>query len=267
MSSRRTRRPGADPFAPDLSIQEADSLIYGELEALDRARPITRPVALDELIIDPQIQVRVAGLNEEAVDRYTQLLLNGGTFDDPIVCFDDGAGLILADGFHRREAYQRAAFHDETPATLPPLRGTVYPGGIQEALEYAETANLTHGQFLTQDDKRHIFYRRLARDFWQTGLPSNRELGRLFAVAHTTIGRWVDDYIDQGGANAPLRDTHGKAQKASRRQKRAPTTLQLRQRVLRNLRATAEAFDALGIDTHAEEVRRYIEHWEGEWEL
>lgn len=266
MASRRNRRPGADPFSVDVTPREADALIYGELDALDRARPITRPVELDELIVDERIQVRVAGLNEEAVERYMQVLLNGGTFDDPIVCFDNGAGLIVADGFHRCEAYRRAAFHDETPVTLPPLRGIVHPGGVEavldQAVEYAETANLTHGQFLTPDDRRNILYRRLERRYWGDDVPSNRELGRLFAVHHTTVGRWIDDYVTQGGAYAPLRETHGKAKKASKRQKRAPTTLQLQQRILRDLARVADAFDALDRSAPADEVRGYREHWE-----
>lgn len=154
------------------------------------------------------IQVRVDGLIEDAVEQYAAVLENGGTLD-PVVVFEDEHGYWLADGYHRKAAYQRVG-----RATIPAyVRG----GGRQAAIKFAETANLQHGRQLTNADKKNILFRWLRRGDEKVKL-SNRQLGSELGVSEATIRRWVDDFnstatndaVDRTqtiGADGKVRDT------------------------------------------------------------
>jgi len=190
MASRRQRSTGADPFGggEDLSLHEVDSVLYGGIQAADRQRVIVRPIRLEEITVEPDIQVRVEGLDEETVESYLQVLLNGGEFDDPIVLFrdDETERLILADGFHRCEATFRAL---QSGATVAPLRAKILPGGREAALEYAEEANLRHGLKLSMKDKFHILERRIKRGHpWNDG--ADNAIAQELGVSNSTVKRW-----------------------------------------------------------------------------
>lgn len=244
-------------------------------EALDAS--VMLPV--DSIIADPAIQVRIA-LNQGKVESYATALIAGAEFP-PVDVFRDGSALYLADGFHRLAAYKAAGMR-EIPAI-------VRPGGYQAAYEHAESANLAHGLELTMADKRNIYFRRLARGYWDDSLESVRQIARAFGVNASTISRWRREFdarqmaapegehggAAEGVAFATLSEDYAKDQKALARkkggrkpaQKRAPNTLQLRQRALKHLRLAAAAFAQLGEQDEGEYIEMRAAEWEAHWRL
>lgn len=202
MSSRRNHKPRQGPFErPDYTPEEAANLLYGDAEAIaavDRARPVIRPVPLNSILIDEAIQARVAGLDIEKVESYAVILAESGEFP-PVDVFrdnEDDEQFYLADGFHRLAAARRAG--------VQAIKAAIRYGGRDAAVEWAEEANLAHGKALSAADKRNIFERRIKRGHEWANL-SDREVSRLLGVAHTTIGRWrseIEGVVT--GANAPV---------------------------------------------------------------
>jgi transposase len=249
----------------DAGLQRMRSLT-ARMETVDGA--VTHAIPLDWIVADATIQVRVDGLDMDRVAMYAEQLRQGAEFP-PVDLFREGDTYYLGDGFHRYAAHQEAGAES--------ILAIIHPGGLDAAFEHAEAANLDHGLSLTNDDKKNILFRRLDRGVWNQDT-SQREIGRLFGVAHTTIGRWLDEYAGvvqkSSGANAPLAEEHAKAKKASRprkgtreaNKKRGPTELQLRQRAVRDLRAAADALRQLGI-AGAADVDLYADELAAEWGL
>jgi hypothetical protein len=199
VASRRQGKGRRELFGTEpeeLSPSEAADLIYGDpdlLDEIERQRVIRRPVSLEEISEDPAIQVRVGGLDADHVEALVQVLLNGGSFKDPIelVRDDESGALLLAAGFHRCAATRLALERAEEPVTLTDkLDARIHQsGGRAKALEIAEEDNLRHGLKLTTRDKRHIFERRLARGHdWVRW--SNRRQAAELGVDEATIRNW-----------------------------------------------------------------------------
>ena len=206
---RKQRQVPTDPFVPpqDLSMRDAAEVIYGGADLGEKG--IIRAVTLDEITIDPKIQVRVDGLEMSRVEQYTEFLLAGGQFKDPIVLYRDGDDLLLAAGFHRCASYQVALNQveqtlEETGEViqLEPLRAEIRDGGREAAIEFAEEDNLTHGLELRTKDKRLILERRFERGHEWTRL-SNRALAAKLGVDHKTISNWRRNIEGAPGENSP----------------------------------------------------------------
>ncbi len=176
-----------------------------------------RPVdlGLSQIVIDEQIHVRINGLDEQRVQQYTIIIENGGEME-PIIVFQDVSGdHILADGFHRVEAYRRAG--------RDAIKARVSKGGYEAAYEYAENANLEHGLAYSNDDKKNILRRRITQgrtwfewsdDGKLNPLVSYNEMARQLGVSQPTIKTWVDDIVDD------LRQTTSKNLEVDRSQVR-----------------------------------------------
>jgi hypothetical protein len=240
VASRRRgkdRRELFDSDPEELSPAEAADLIYGDpalLDEVERQRVIRRPVSLGEITEDPAIQVRVGGLDADHLELLVQVLLNGGSFDDPIelVRDDESGALLLAAGFHRcaatRLALERA---DELVPITDKLDARIHQsGGRALALEIAEEDNLRHGLKLTNEDKFHIFERRIARHHeWVRW--SNRRLAAELGVSEGTIRNWRQELTAQNyavnprqrvGADGRVYDVSG-IQEASQARQQAET--------------------------------------------
>ncbi len=100
---------------------------------------------------DPRCQSRV-DMNTEVIDDYAEAM-QGGATSPPITVFTDGATHLLADGFHRFAAAERAG--------LDALDAVVRQGGIRDAEMYALGVNDTHGLRRTRADKRRSVERAL----------------------------------------------------------------------------------------------------------
>ena len=101
-------------------------------------------VPIAKLVTDAGTQVRQE-LNDATISEYAEALEEGARFP-PVVIFRAKGADLLADGFHRIEAYRRAGRSE--------IEADVYQGGREEALWFALGANRAHGQRLSGDDKR-----------------------------------------------------------------------------------------------------------------
>jgi len=232
MSSRRERRRQghtAADFSLDESLRAADQVHYGgpihdELLAAARKRPKVRPVSLNDMVVDEAIQVRVGGvggLDLKHVESLVQVLINGGAFQDDIVLFYEHEDLVngqlepappftLADGFHRRQAYIDALAQGRMlldSGALPPdvnlsafeaPRCSLRFGTFEDAYQYAEEANLKHGQMLSNKDKRNILLRRMERGHAWLNASANSIAADL-GVTDKTVSRWKAEIVTELG--------------------------------------------------------------------
>ncbi len=286
MASRR-RNQGADAFGDgqDYSLAQVDSALFGGLRTADRDKTVVRPVSLDEITIDPSIQVRVGKLDLSRVETLRSVLVNGGDLKEPIVlCRDDDGVLWLADGFHRVEAYRQAPTDPAIVSgevELKPLRAEIRPGGYDAAFEYAEDANLAHGEPLSRDDLKNILWRRLNPERnhpWRT--VSNRAIAQVLGVTHPTVKLWKDEFFRTGGKNLPLREkqakhvvtSDGKTQRVDRivksnkkRSKRTASDKQLRKNILKHLQLAVDDLEQLGRVDKADELWNWGRGLESNW--
>lgn len=133
-------------------------------------------VRVDDLTIDPEIQLEARGLKQDTVQAYVEAIASGAEFP-PVVAFDDGATKWLADGFHRVHASKFSGLMD--------IEADLKPGTREDAMVYAALANVTHGKPMSQAEKREAGERLIRLTSW-----GDREIGRRLAVEAMTVGRW-----------------------------------------------------------------------------
>jgi hypothetical protein len=205
MASRRSGKTARDAFEDTLMItpEDADRRLYGygdpeSFKQAEDAQVHIIPVQPSDLTIDPAIQVRIKN-NPARVEELTQVLLNGGTFKDPIRAFRDEDGkLWLSAGFRRTLATKSALSQVDNPGLIAPLLCEVHEsGGRLAALQDAEEDNLKNAETLTFEEKRGIFMRRLVRrDTWflEGARWSNRQMAAELAVTEGTIRNWLKPF-------------------------------------------------------------------------
>lgn len=130
-----------------------------------------KDVKVESIVVDQTIDVR-SKLNEATVARYAEQL------DQlpPITLFGD----LLADGFHRVAAAKRLGWKT--------IKADVKPGGRDEAMVFAASANVAHGEPLTQKERRAAA-ERLIR---MCPKKSQREIARDLGLAHPTVKEIAD---------------------------------------------------------------------------
>ena len=133
-----------------------------------KTEPARRRVRIEDL--STEVRARVA-LSGEAMAEYAKAMVASVPFP-PIVVFEDGEALWLADGHHRVEAARCAG--------RKVVRAEVYAGGRREALLHACGANAAHGVRRTSADKRRTVTLMLSDPEWRQW--SNREVARRCAV-------------------------------------------------------------------------------------
>jgi uncharacterized ParB-like nuclease family protein len=99
---------------------------------------------VDEIRADSVVQAR-EGLDEATIEAYADAMRDAADFP-PVQVFHDGYDDLLADGFHRQKAAERAG--------IETIRAHVSPGGLRDAIFFAAGANATHGLRRTNADKR-----------------------------------------------------------------------------------------------------------------
>jgi hypothetical protein len=135
----------------------------------------TKPIKLAAICIDGGTQTRAA-LNEDAVDDYAEAMHNGAKFP-PIVVFNDGSAMWLADGFHRCHASKKAGLLD--------IIAEVHKGTRRDAIKHAIQANQTGSVRRTNADKRKCVEIALA-EFPDL---SDRALAELCGVGAPFVGK------------------------------------------------------------------------------
>ncbi len=139
----------------------------------------TRRLRTCDILVDAGAQVRAAP-NDAVANDYAEQLAGGATFP-PIVVFDDGAELHLADGYHRLTAHELAGRTE--------IEAQVRTGTKADALWFALGANRAHGLRLTNTDKRHAVA--LALTTWpeKTQVEIARQVGCSQGLVSQCISR------------------------------------------------------------------------------
>lgn len=158
---------------------------------LIRATAEKKSLPLVGITVDQSLQVRVGGLDSDHLDSIVTKLTNGGEIDRAIVVFRNADGkYLLADGFHRLEAYKLVGRKN--------VVCEVHDGDWEAARLYAETANMEHGLRINNEDKRGILESRLARKYYENEdgiLASNAVIASDLGVADRTIAGWLDEMV------------------------------------------------------------------------
>jgi hypothetical protein len=133
-------------------------------------------INLDRLVVSSATQVRVAMCNA-TITLYANCLEAGDKFP-PVVVFQNGSGsYAIADGHQRIKA--------ATLARRKQIEAFVHHGDHKDALDYALRANLTHGDRLTNADKRKAVL--MALDAWPD--ESDRRIAERCGVSNPFVSR------------------------------------------------------------------------------
>lgn len=137
---------------------------------------MTTQIKLADIRTDGGTQPRGA-MDMIAIGEYADAIAEGAQFP-PVVVFHDGATYWLADGFHRRAAYERNG-----ALTIP---AEVRQGTQRDAILYSVGANSTHGLRRSNADKRRAIERLLHDPEWVQW--SDHEIARRTGTDHKTVG-------------------------------------------------------------------------------
>jgi ParB-like nuclease family protein len=163
--------------------------------------------------LNMEVRARTA-LDENAVEEYADAMRAQAKFP-PVVVFEEGETLWLADGHHRVEAARRV----ERMA----IRAEIHAGGRREALLHACGANAEHGVRRTNADKRLAVTLMLRDKEWRQW--SGREIARRCAVDEGLVRRVRDELSADDPQVAPaerkmIRASKEQTQKAAGERKR-----------------------------------------------
>ena len=118
---------------------------------------------LEEIVVDPDVQSR-AVLDEATIELYAEALRDpdqAHRFPASTVFYDEARKVyLLADGFHRHEAYRRLAWKST-------IKVNVIAGTKRDARIFAAGANTTHGLNRTNADKRRAVQMLLDDEEWR----------------------------------------------------------------------------------------------------
>jgi hypothetical protein len=134
-------------------------------------------VDLERIRVDGGTQCR-ASLTPDTVKEYAESYTAGKVLP-PVVAFDDGEYLWMADGFHRRAGRKLAKFED--------IEADIRPGTVRDALLYSAGCNGEHGLRRTNEDKRQAISLLLADEEWASR--SDRWIADQCHVEHHLVAR------------------------------------------------------------------------------
>lgn len=142
----------------------------------------TKKIKLESIRIDGGTQPRES-IDDALVSEYAECV------EDlpPMVVFDDGVNVWLADGFHRHHALQRAG---RTMVECDVRKGTQ-----RDAVLYSVGANADHGKRRTNADKRKAVQTLLNDEEW--GKWSDREIAKRCRVSHVLVGQMRPAHLEE----------------------------------------------------------------------
>ena len=136
-----------------------------------------KSLSIDLIITDAGTQMR-AGTRLETVKEYAAMFVDKKwPFDDPLVVFNKGESYWLADGFHRHEA---AVMAKRGSVTCDVRKGT-----LEDAQNFALSANARHGLRRSNEDKRHAVRSALGMEQWAD--KSNRMIADACGVGESLV--------------------------------------------------------------------------------
>ena len=125
------------------------------------------------------MQVR-ASMSEDTIQEYMEAMTGGAVFP-PVICYHDGEDYLLADCFHRLEAWRRLG--------CKKCKSEVKDGTRLDALKYALKANIDHGLRRTNADKKRavtVAYEN-RHELGLGEVPSANSIAELIGVNHTFV--------------------------------------------------------------------------------
>lgn len=151
-----------------------------------------KPLPLDLITAGEETQMRNA-TRMETVEEYKELLQSGDAwpFDSKIIVFKDCDKYWLADGFHRffaAKSLNRSSVHC-----------VIYHGTLEDAQDYALSANSNHGLRRTNDDKRKAVTTALSMNRWAS--KSSRAIAEHIGVSDMFVGKIRKEMESNSGAN------------------------------------------------------------------
>lgn len=177
-----------------------------------------RMVGLKSVTVEHEIQSRCETSAGHA-RSITDFVLKNGPISEPIIVFDDGKKLYVADGFHRVEGYRQAA---RVNTRFKQIRAEIRPGTKEDAIVYSAGANQkkTYLKRTPEDIKRAVFML-LDLPEWQE--KSFAALGKAVGTVATTVRKIRVEYNDSRGVKLPgkLRSSGGHLKNSSCRRTRS----------------------------------------------
>jgi hypothetical protein len=131
---------------------------------------------VEAIRVDGSTQARVQ-TNDAVVTDYAEALEHGAELP-PVIVFDDGEYVWLADGFHRLGAHRQAKW--------PTIRCELHLGSLSDAVLFAAGANGDHGLRRTNQDKRRAATVLLTHPEWSKW--SDSQIARHCKVSSNFVG-------------------------------------------------------------------------------
>lgn len=153
----------------------------------------TKDANINQIVLRDKIQQR-ENINDSCVEDYVEELSNGTVFP-PLVVYDDGEGLLLADGFHRYEAHRKSGAETVTV--------TIYKGSERDAILHAVGANSDHGLRRTNADKRKAVETLLKDEEWREW--SDGSIAERCRVSRPFVGKIRDELTSNGYESGTIR--------------------------------------------------------------
>jgi uncharacterized ParB-like nuclease family protein len=126
---------------------------------------------LAQILRDPALNCRAAGVDEAIATEYAEAIGNGAKLP-PVVVFKEGETYRLADGWHRMRAHELAGKTE--------IVCDVRKGDERECRLYAVGANASHGARRTKADRWRAVEMLLRDPAW--AIWSDREIAKQAAV-------------------------------------------------------------------------------------
>lgn len=142
-----------------------------------------KTIKITAISIDGGTQQR-AIIHEDIVQEYAEAIRCGAKFP-ALTVYHDGANYWLADGFHRYHAHRLAEVNE--------VLADIITGTQREAILYSASANATHGQRLTNADKRKAVMMLLQDKEWSTW--SDRAIATHCNVTHPFVSKIREELI------------------------------------------------------------------------
>ncbi|MGA7934301.1 MAG: hypothetical protein WCA35_12200, partial [Kovacikia sp.] len=180
------RRVGQGETSLEILGESAPGAVEPEISPPSPPRPLSQQsgvsVRIADILIEPELQMRACfgqseSVQEATVEDYMQVL-EGGESLSPVILFQVGDALLLADGFHTLAAHKRLGRQE--------IEARIIEGTTQDAIWYAIQANAKHGLSMTREDKQRAIIQAV-RHFPQK---SDREIARAVGCDNKTVGAW-----------------------------------------------------------------------------
>ena len=145
---------------------------------INKGKAMTERIKLEKIRLDGNTQPRKE-VDEQLIQHYTEILLEGREKFPPIDLWFDGKAYWPSDGFHRYHAHKRAGFKD--------IESNVQKGTKRDAFLACLRANSKHGKPRTPEERRYIV--KLALEDIELGEKTDAEIAVHCDVSAMTIGR------------------------------------------------------------------------------